>query len=515
VAFAVERAGLALALLSLGVASGCGNDESLRLVASPREFYADGATVVQLTANVEFRGEPVDDGKKVLFRANQSLLFDSREDVEPGEGVSEVQVTTRGGKARAYLISPLDEANIRVEGSFTTVNRDVLSDTVLVEAHAPRLISAGRFNLGASEPFPQFGLSCSSRNVGGVDNIGAFVSDRGSIEVPCSLLLQDFKGRDLPNTPVHFYVEAGAIEDLPATDDRPRRVTYVVEPSPFTLPRDVDPISAETMRNLVDFDETGRSVNPRDGMVTILAVVRGHEAYADVNDNGKYDAGEPFLDEGEPFLDIDDDGIYDPTIDPPHCCDSNENGHVDGPNGKFDKNVWIGRMTHILWSGPVDPVRSYITPEGINITAGSTATLALRIVDMNFNPVAAGEVDDEVRFDISPATKIRFDPPPPMSADAVPLPNSIGMALNTYPDFVFGGTTPVLVDLIMDEPGVLFRDFPVILTDIRAAGSTSRCTPATFTFEVEVVSTPAPGLSTRSALITTTGVLEEQPDPCP
>jgi hypothetical protein len=511
----------ALALAGLVVLGACSGDESLTLTASPGSFAADGLTVVELAARVVFRGDAIDDGKTVIIRANDALLFESLEDVAPEEGESEVEVSTRGGVGRAYLLSPLAAADILVQASLTTVNRDVLADTVTIEAKSPPLVSAGIFNSDPGQMVVQFGVSCSQRNVGGVDNIGAFVPVRDDIRVPCTLEMRDFSGRALPNTPVRFVTEAGFIEDLPANEDDPRLVTYVVPPSPVILPREVDPVEAESTRNLVDFDGTGESVNPRDGLVTILAAVRGHEAFLDVNGNGRYDVGEPFQDEGEPFLDVDDDGEF--TDIDVQCCDNDGDNHVDGPNGKFDSGVWIGRMTHILWSGPVDTERSGISPEGLNISAGASANLSLRIVDTNFNPVAAGEVDDEVEFTISsaPGGRVRFNPPDGVDAEFTPLPNHIGMELRKYPAFIFGlenasgKPVPVLVDLVVDDHTKLFRNWPVTLEDARIAGTSARCSTATWTFEVDVSYSPAPGESARQAHLTASGQLLAQPSPCP
>ncbi len=505
--------GSAARVFGLTVAlAACSGEEKLTLRADPPALAADGLTIVELTAEVVFRGDALEDGEDVVLRATEALLFESEEEVSPGEGASEVEVSTRGGKARAYLLAPTDAASLHIEATYTTVNRDVLADSLLLRARSAPLISAGSFEDDTSQMVTHFGISCSTRNIGGVDNIGAFVPRDEDIRLPCSLVLQDHRGRDLPHTPISFFTEAGVMEDLPADDGDPRQITYVVPPSPVVLPRDTEPIGAETSRSLVDFDGTGRSVNPRDGLVTILAAVRGHEAFSDRNGNGRHDAGEPFLDEGEPFLDVDDDGAYDASVDQA-CCDSNGNHEVDGPNGRFDEDVWIGRLTHVLWSGPVSTQHSHIIPSGPTIDAGSSTTLELRIVDDNFNPVAASDVDDRVAFDLTPSTKVSFQPPAGMSPDEAPLPNSIGMDLLGFPDFLFGYDTPVLVDLTMDLPTEHFRDFPVILNDIRTG--TARCSAASFTFEVTVYATPAPGDYDRSALLSTTGLLNAKPSPCP
>ena len=54
---------------------------------------------------------------------------------------------------------------------------------------------------------------------------------------------------------------------------------------------------------------------PHDGTVTVIAWLEGEEAYKDLNADGKYTAGEPFLDSGQIFRDDDRSGNYDPTKD--------------------------------------------------------------------------------------------------------------------------------------------------------------------------------------------------------
>ena len=49
---------------------------------------------------------------------------------------------------------------------------------------------------------------------------------------------------------------------------------------------------------------------PLDGLVRIIAWMEGEEAYKDLNANGKYDAGEPFVDSGQIFRDDDDSQAY-------------------------------------------------------------------------------------------------------------------------------------------------------------------------------------------------------------
>jgi hypothetical protein len=49
---------------------------------------------------------------------------------------------------------------------------------------------------------------------------------------------------------------------------------------------------------------------PSNGIVSIIAWLEGEEAYKDLNANGRYDAGEPFIDGGQLFRDDDGDEVY-------------------------------------------------------------------------------------------------------------------------------------------------------------------------------------------------------------
>lgn len=53
-----------------------------------------------------------------------------------------------------------------------------------------------------------------------------------------------------------------------------------------------------------------QNVRPADGAVAIVAWMEGQEAFIDANGNGRYDAGEPFFDQGRVFRDDNHTGAY-------------------------------------------------------------------------------------------------------------------------------------------------------------------------------------------------------------
>jgi hypothetical protein len=491
--------------------NGCAGKQSLVLstdlpTTGPGALAADGETIVELDGAIVFRGDPIQDGKRVEFRCNEPLLFATREAATPAvaggrqTGKTEVSVTTDGGKARAYLLAPVEQMTLTVTVSFTTVNKDVLSDTITLDVAAPPLIASG---IGSGDPDNTqnyFVFSCERVN------IGAYVVDREEIQVPCEVTVKDLSGRVLPHTPIRFFAEAGEMREIPPEADAPRKFIYAVPVSPGIQPRDVIPWSAELDQGLVAFsdDPSFNEHNPTDGLVTILAVVRGQEAFVDANSNGVYDSGEQFLDEGEPFLDVDDDGVFDPQYDPPACCDSNGNGRVDGMNGKWDQDVWIGRMVHILWTGELDAVdtgRTFIAPNPQDITAQAQQTFTLRLTDLNFNPLASNAPGDKISFSLL-NTKVRFEPAD-WKDNGKQLVGTNGMLLDDkFPYFYFGlgdaVTKPVFVGFEIVSGVLTGREWQFSIVDNRQATSSAMCSTSAWGVSADVRYTIAPSRSGAS-----------------
>lgn len=498
---------LLLILAAAAPGAGCGQSHIVLTTDQDGPLAADGVTIVELTADVA--GQE-DSGRVVVsFDAGVPLLFPRREDAIPDfEGLREIgsdelDVEVRDGVARAYLLAPIEAATVEVEASWTPRrDGDPVTARALVKFRSPPLVSAGDMVEGSlAAVVPNFLFECAA------DNIGAFVTPRPDIVVPCTAVLRDHAGRDIPHVPVQIHVEAGRVIDLPADPTTPRRFFYLAPSVLDRRPADVAPLPAEEPFTVPGAGLTPGAAeqNPRDGLVTILAVARGHEAYTDVNGNGDWDPGEPYIDEGEPFLDVDDDGIHDPAIDGPHCCDDNGNQRVDGPNRVWDGDTWLGRTAHILWSGPVAEAsgRSGFTPAEPSIAAGASADLTMTVVDGNFNPVAMFDSSDGIRIDLG--GPVELFPPPDLKLDP-----GIGIELrDRFPFFVFGDqggpiTGPVLLDLA--------RRWQLDARD-RRSGS-GQCAESDWTLEAEIEHTPGPSASSaampslRTAL-SVSGVLEE------
>lgn len=112
----------------------------------------------------------------------------------------------------------------------------------------------------------------------------------------------------------------------------------------YTLrePRRPDPIRIKS-------DGTGRyENNPRDNLVTLIAVLDGEEGFTDTNANGTFDQGESFVDLTEPFVDSNDNGTWDADE---QFIDVNGNREWNGKNGKWDHATKLWVMERVLWTG--------------------------------------------------------------------------------------------------------------------------------------------------------------------
>jgi len=158
--------------------------------------------------------------------------------------------------------------------------------------------------------------------------------------------------------------------------------------------------------------------NPRDNLVSMIAITRGEEWFEDLNNNGQWDPdpGEPFEDTTEPFVDDNDNGTWDPGE---RYSDTDNNGKWDGKNGKFDANTQIWAANRILWTGipnaadfggsrPVYRLLSPVSPP--NLAHGGEATHSAVISDPWFNSIAFGTAGDNC--EVSGSSNVESAPNP-------------------------------------------------------------------------------------------------------
>jgi hypothetical protein len=222
--------------------------------------------------------------------------------------------------------------------------------------------------VGAKASGAHIVMNCGFVNVGVVSDCK---SSYTASKVDCSVALADrFNNVVGVSTLVQYFSEGGTAgppgytpqydpkKDPTGQADLGIATSYVRTDG--QLPVDVPPFAGEF--SLQYADGCGERIhNPRDGLVTVISMANGEEGFVDLNGNGVYDPGEPYIDMGEPYIDANDNGRWDLGE---FFVDYNRNGSYDGPNGTWDINTVIWVETRMLFSGPAvsvfDPATSLI-----------------------------------------------------------------------------------------------------------------------------------------------------------
>lgn len=262
---------------------------------------------------------------------------------------------------------------------------------------------------GSAASASQFTFQCGSfagNGSGGIHAIGVYNEVRdmiAGVKLKCTAHTGDRHGDGVPGANVSFLTEAGTIGPTETTMTDVIGNATILYKSSLPLPHDTDPLvfqwNPDTTCPLADkalctgeylvplwmepntwtsnplgtlligtppynatnLQEPRRKDpvrrlangmqpvnNPRDNLVTLIAVTIGEEGFIDKNDNGKFDADEEPIDTTEPFVDSNDNGTHD--MDEKYV-DTNRNGQWDGKNNAWDSNTLIWRQEKILWTG--------------------------------------------------------------------------------------------------------------------------------------------------------------------
>lgn len=253
------------------------------------------------------------------------------------DGDGRVGVVLRSG-ARAAVMS------VRADATAAGVTR--------------RLVAGGFAVVGAKPNGARLSLDCRPYNVPAYTTHDCLYSRyKGAArEVDCTATLGD-RHDNLVAVPtlVAFRSEAGLVVPAAFTPafDPTRTVAGLgqavgkLDVYGGPLPFDVEPFPWE--HELVhDFGCGSRTVNPRDGLVSVIALVQGEEGFVDADLDGQYDEGEPWIDLGEPFLDVDDDGVWTAGE---WYLDLDEDGAYTGPNGRWDSDTVLWTQARVLYTG--------------------------------------------------------------------------------------------------------------------------------------------------------------------
>ncbi|MBI5547621.1 MAG: Ig-like domain-containing protein [Deltaproteobacteria bacterium] len=222
-----------------------------------------------------------------------------------------------------------------------------------------------------------------------------------SIQNKCTVKLLDRYNNPVgTGAQVYFKTEAGGIPNSittqafnPTTDNKDEGVGVVVFSTNGTWPpRNVEPLPANPNQWPIPLEAEpnltisgNQVVNPRDGLVTIIAYTSGEEYLNDANQNGTADPGETFIDQEKPFVDADDNGTFDSWEVSP--------GTWAPANGSWDRDTTIWTETHILYTGDVvdDPRYSHLLPNPFpTASLSEPQTVDVYFADRNLNRPESG-----------------------------------------------------------------------------------------------------------------------------
>ncbi|HEY3352565.1 MAG TPA: hypothetical protein VGQ83_04905 [Polyangia bacterium] len=407
------------ALAAFVLVTGCSNP-SITLTPTKSKLCAGGFDSTEITAKVLLTGGSPKAGVTVNFNLTGDGSFSN----DPAYALQNATVASDAkGEATVTLYSGSQAGN----GATVTAN---FSDGDTGESASATI----------TIPFTEPGAGCGGAPTStsltfrcDVMNIAALREPQPDIAVPCTVEAATHDGSHVPAEAmdIQWLLEAGSME--PQTGASGHR-TFLYHPGggTRTAPKDVEPDA--TLDEPSRFDALGQTRNPRKGLVTLVAVARGEEAWIDTNGNGKFDPGiDTFDDLGEPFVDMNDNGERDPDEE---FIDLNGNGQWDGPNGKWDADTQIWAVTHILWTGP--PAIDQKTTENAathytlsantaTITAPASLTVSLYLRDENLNPVAGFDglgSYDQVAFNTVDSGIIGINPA------TRPIRNQLGFTIN-------------------------------------------------------------------------------------
>jgi hypothetical protein len=209
--------------------------------------------------------------------------------------------------------------------------------------------------VGAKVSGRNVSIECSPRNVPALVDTDCI---RSRVDTPfkCTVTLGDrFNNVVGVSTTVKYQSEAGIVGTPPTTPMFPSpdlgKATGTIGTVGGVLPVDVFPVSGEYS---LQFDDqchpTGPmpTHNPRDGIVSVIAMMAGEEGFIDKNGDGIYNSGEPFIDLPEPFVDSNDNGQQDAGE---FFQDLNNDLRWNPANGAWDESTTLWTETRVVYTG--------------------------------------------------------------------------------------------------------------------------------------------------------------------
>ena len=245
-----------------------------------------------------------------------------------------------------------------------TVNGAVASHPIAVRGARPSAsgfyFRCGRINLPVYTTTLQYETSaCVVRlkdrdgNRVGIPTPVSFATEAGAISASAVTKAFDFND---PTDPEEGSVTVTFSSDL-GNGFRPADTApLAADATQFPKPRGAEPSTGSNCTTA-----SASCQNPRDQLVTIIAMVRGEEAFVDANHNGQYDTGELFVDQGDPFVDSNDNDIYDSASEV-RFCGSSDCSAYHGPNGVWDSDRTLWVPTWVVFTAAAGAVSGSVDP---------------------------------------------------------------------------------------------------------------------------------------------------------
>ena len=271
-----------------------------------------------------------------------------------------------GSKIGSQMTCNMLDCVIRETGTVTKgqVQLSLLSGTLQGTAIVTITATAGGQTKRIDVSSPIVGAKVSGRNVSiecSPRNVPALVDTdctRSRVDTPfrCTVTLGDrFNNVVGVSTTVKYQSEAGIVGTPPTTPMYPSpdlgKATGTIGTIGGVLPLDVLPISGEYSLAFDDQCHPSGPVpvhNPRDGIVSVIAMMAGEEGFIDKDGDGMFDSGEPFIDLPEPFVDSNDNGIQDAGE---FFQDLNGDMRWNPANGAWDESTTLWTETRVVYTG--------------------------------------------------------------------------------------------------------------------------------------------------------------------
>ncbi|NMO18504.1 Ig-like domain-containing protein [Pyxidicoccus fallax] len=425
---------------------------------SPAQPRLGEITTLRFRA-VDSRGQP-QAGTPVSFSLQSEVPgveLSPEEGVTNAEdGIVSVQVVARGGRVASVVVV----ATATGDGESKTAVSPVVSFAGTTSSARQFTFQCGSFSGPGSGLHHAIGAWDETRNL------------IAGVKVSCIAHVGDRNGDGIIGAQVSFLTEAGTIGPSAVSATDVVGNAEVLYKSSLPLPEDVQPVDftwsptkdethtgeyvaplwmhpflwtenplasygtqinpyerrPEPRRN--DPIRPGKVNNPRDNLVSLIAITSGEEAYDDNNNNGQWDTGEEFEDLTEPFVDNNDNGTWDPHE---RFVDSNGDGKWTGKNGRHDASTLIWVQERILWTGwahaldgpevfrQIRPLPT-VDPTTFIVDHFGSQTVEFLVSDPWYNRIAQNSEEDGCNGGASGPVKV--------------APTLTGVAL-TYPSFKF------------------------------------------------------------------------------